>query len=115
MDKSQIKLISNVPSAIKVKIVEIIKADPKLKPSLDRLSKGLGTIKDVKIFNNMRLKADTALVNGEPVSTKDITEDAQKGSWWSKQKKGTKIAIIGGGALAIGLGVFAFIKSRNKK
>ena len=66
-------------------------------------------------LTDMRLKADTALVNGEPVSTKDITEDAQKGSWWSKQKKGTKIAIIGGGALAIGLGVFAFIKSRNKK
>jgi hypothetical protein len=108
MDKRQIKLISNVPSATKVKIVEIIKADPKLKPSLDRLEKGLGSADDVKIFNNMRLKADSSIATGKPV-------DVKEGSWWSKQKKGTKIAIIGGGMLAIGLGVFAFIKSRKKK
>jgi hypothetical protein len=111
MDKSQIKLISNVPSATKVKIVEIIKADPKLKSTLDRLSKGVGSEEDVKIFNNMRVKADSSIATGRPVDVKDVKE----GSWWSKQKKGTKIAIIGGGALAIGLGVFAFIKARKKK
>ena len=111
MNKNQIKLISRVPSKTKSKIVEIIKADPKLKSSLDKLSKGLGSADDVKIFNNMRLKADSSIATGKPVDVKDVKE----GSWWSKQKKGTKIAIIGGGTLAIGLGVFAFIKSKNKK
>lgn len=111
MNKNQIKLISRVPSKTKSKIVEIIKADPKLKSSLDKLSKGLGSADDVKIFNNMRLKADSSIATGKPVDVKDVKE----GSWWSKQKKGTKIAIIGGGALAIGLGVFAFIKARKKK
>lgn len=111
MDKNQIKLISRVPTKTKSRIVEIIKADPKLKSTLDRLSKGLGSADDVKIFNNMRVKADSSIATGRPVDVKDVKE----GSWWSKQKKGTKIAIIGGGALAIGLGVFAFIKSRKKK
>lgn len=108
MDKNQIKLISSVPPQVKSKIVEIIKADPKLKSSLDKLSKGLGSADDVKIFNNMRVKADSSIATGKPV-------DVKEGSWWGTQKKGTKIAIIGGGALAIGLGVFAFIKARKKK
>jgi hypothetical protein len=111
MDKNQIKLISRVPTKTKSRIVEIIKADPKLKSTLDRLSKGVGSEEDVKIFNNMRVKADSSIATGRPVDVKDVKE----GSWWSKQKKGTKIAIIGGGALAIGLGVFAFIKARKKK
>ena len=111
MDKNQINLISRVPTKTKSRIVEIIKADPKLKSTLDRLSKGVGSAEDVKIFNNMRVKADSSIATGKPVDVKDLKE----GSWWSKQKKGTKIAIIGGGALAIGLGVFAFIKARKKK
>ncbi len=114
MDKNQIKLISRVPTKTKSKIVEIIKADPKLKSTLDRLSKGVGSAEDVKIFNNMRVKADSSIATGKPVDVKDV-KDLKEGSWWSKQKKGTKIAIIGGGALAIGLGVFAFIKARKKK
>jgi hypothetical protein len=119
----QVALVENNTPQVQENIAKIITANtqntPELKESVDITAEGFAdqtqeqqTQVVVQEANKMAATGETTPPIIELDPTGKVTE--VKDTWWKKQGTGVKVAIIGGGVVALALTVWGITKIANK-
>jgi hypothetical protein len=120
----QVALVKNNTPQVQLNIEKIVNKNaqntPQLRESVNLTAEGLAdTVQEqqtqvvVREANNMAAAGnDNPPIIDVDVTTGTVTE--VKDTWWKKQSTGVKVAIIGGGILALGVTVWGITKLRKK-
>ena len=120
----QVQLVQTQPPVVQENMEKIVVANtptnPQLRESVDLTAMGEANAAQEQQTQVVVTQAQKMFQEGETspplleidVATGNVTQ--VKDTWWKKQSTGVKIAIIGGSALLLGLGIFAIVKSRKK-
>ena len=115
----QMELVKSQPAPVQQNIAKIVTANatesPTLKTSVDKTAAGVATPPEEQAATTVVTEAKRMVIQGatEPpvISTTPTGQVIEvDDSWWAKQKMGTKAAIIGGGVLVVGLGIWGITK-----
>lgn len=116
----QVSLVKNNPPQVQQNIASIVTANsvnaPQLKTSVDNMAEGIANQVEEQQTQVVIQEANKMVQTGEttpPIIEIDVTTGSVtevKDTWWKKQSLGVKIAIIGGGTIALGFAIWGITK-----
>lgn len=116
----QVSLVKNNPPQVQQNMASIVTANsvnaPQLKTSVDNMAEGIANQVEEQQTQVVIQEANKMVQTGEttpPIIEIDGTTGSVKevkDTWWKKQSLGVKIAIIGGGTVALGFAIWGITK-----
>jgi hypothetical protein len=119
----QVALVENNTPQVQQNIEKIVTANatnaPQLKESVNKTAEGVADQAQETQTQVVVAEANKMAANGNttpPIIELDLTGNVTqvKDTWWKKQSKGVKVAIIGGSIVALGLTIWGITKIAKK-
>ena len=119
----QVALVENNTPQVKQNIEKIVTANatnaPQLEESINKTAEGVADQAQETQTQIVVAEANKMAANGNttpPIIELDLTGNVTqvKDTWWKKQSKGVKVAIIGGSIVALGLTIWGITKIAKK-
>lgn len=119
----QVALLKNNTPQVKQNIEKIVAANvqtaPQLRESVNLTAEGIANATQEQATQVVVQEANRMTISGQttpPIIELNATGNVAeiKDTWWKKQNTGIKVAIIGGGVVALGLTIWGIIKIAKK-
>lgn len=113
-NQRQVELVKAQPAPVQQNIAKIVAEsapeNPTIKTAVDKTAEGVASPPEEQTTMVVVDAATRMAATGETDPPKITTTNEVQDGWWAKQKLGVKIAIIGGGVVVLGLGVWGITK-----
>lgn len=110
----QVALVKDQPVPVQQNIAKIVTEsvpdNPTIKAAVDNTAAGEATPPEEQTTMVVVKAAQDMTAKGETDPPKITTTNEVQDGWWKKQNIGVKIAIIGGGVVVLGLGIWGITK-----
>lgn len=111
----QVAMFENQPPIVNQKLDEVLIKNPNIRPPVEKTKNGFADPTEEQIAAAALAEANKMAINPnkEPadINLNNGVVEVNDG-WWAKQRTGVKVAIIGGGVVVLGLGIYLLTKKK---